>query len=538
MSSFDQWTHWHEAKGNAPKEAASVAEPEEAAFDGWRSQHQPNYSTAMTGLAASADPYLSSYYGGAAGYPPYQAFGVGDGAWSSGGDHLAFMGGYSQPPVQPDSYGMDGVFGGQGFGGFGQPGFGGYGPFHGNGDYSAGWGGGMGRKYGDYYRGDPAAYGGEERSVKQVEQGMQRLSMDPKQPAHDPRMCGELAPAAGGPQKKSWASIASQPARAAPLAGGKVVMPMAGPAPRDTIGVWDGKNGAPKSVGPAAVGARPGWLAPRGRGQPPLGYPQAPPAQPPPPPPPPTHPVLDELRDRNEYNPKEFDLSAKGARFFVIKSYSEDDIHRSIKYEIWASTEHGNKRLDSAFRERDGKGPVYLLYSVNGSGHFCGMAQMLSPVDYSSSSSVWAQDKWKGQFKVKWIYVKDVPNSQLRHIRLENNENKPVTNSRDTQEVPADKGRQVLKIIHAFNHRTSIFDDFVHYEQRQEEEEGRRPAAHHPAPNKATRRRATRQRAAGTAHEAGARATSRPGSTACGGGRARAGRQLVPDGADASPDRL
>ena len=38
-----------------------------------------------------------------------------------------------------------------------------------------------------------------------------------------------------------------------------------------------------------------------------------------------------------------------------------------------------------------------------------------------------------GQFKVKWIYVKDVPNQQLRHIKLENNENKPVTNSRDTQ---------------------------------------------------------------------------------------------------------
>ena len=38
-----------------------------------------------------------------------------------------------------------------------------------------------------------------------------------------------------------------------------------------------------------------------------------------------------------------------------------------------------------------------------------------------------------GKFNVKWIYVKDVPNSQLRHIRLENNENKPVTNSRDTQ---------------------------------------------------------------------------------------------------------
>jgi len=93
----------------------------------------------------------------------------------------------------------------------------------------------------------------------------------------------------------------------------------------------------------------------------------------------------------------------------------------------------GNKRLDQAFKEREGKGPIYLLFSVNGSGHFCGMAQMISHVDYNSSSSVWSQDKWKGQFKVKWVYVKDVPNQQLRNIRLENNENKPVTNSRDTQ---------------------------------------------------------------------------------------------------------
>lgn len=64
------------------------------------------------------------------------------------------------------------------------------------------------------------------------------------------------------------------------------------------------------------------------------------------------NPVLDELQSKHNYNPKEFDLAAKNARFFVIKSYSEDDIHRSIKYEIWCSTDHGNKRLDAAFRER------------------------------------------------------------------------------------------------------------------------------------------------------------------------------------------
>ena len=188
-----------------------------------------------------------------------------------------------------------------------------------------------------------------------------------------------------------------------------------------------------------------------------------------------SHPVLDNLRSINDYNPKSFDMSPKNARYFVIKSFSEDDIHRSIKYEIWCSTDHGNKRLDAAYKAQNGQGPIFLFFSVNGSGHFCGMAEMLSAVDYTSTgSSVWVQDKFKGQFKVKWIYVKDVPNGQLRHIRLENNENKPVTNSRDTQEVPPEKGKMVLKIIHGYKHSTSLFDDFVHYEKKQEEEDNKK----------------------------------------------------------------
>ena len=203
-----------------------------------------------------------------------------------------------------------------------------------------------------------------------------------------------------------------------------------------------------------------------------------------------THPILEELQVKNNYNPKQFDLMPLNARFFVIKSYSEDDIHRyvvncvqlffsenvsnrifcrSIKYEIWCSTERGNKRLDRAYNEQQNHGPIYLFFSVNASGHFCGVAQMVSNVDYNCNSSVWAQDKWKGQFRVSWIYVKDVPNTYLRNVILENNENKPVTNSRDTQEVPYVKGCQVLRIIHNFTHTTSIFDDFIHYEKQQEE---------------------------------------------------------------------
>ncbi|XP_004081092.1 YTH domain-containing family protein 3 isoform X1 [Oryzias latipes] len=186
------------------------------------------------------------------------------------------------------------------------------------------------------------------------------------------------------------------------------------------------------------------------------------------------HPVLEKLRVLNNYNPKDFDWNLKHGRVFIIKSYSEDDIHRSIKYSIWCSTEHGNKRLDSAYRSLGNKGPLYLLFSVNGSGHFCGVAEMRSPVDYNAYAGVWSQDKWKGKFEVKWVFIKDVPNNQLRHIRLENNDNKPVTNSRDTQEVPLEKAKQVLKVIATFKHTTSIFDDFAHYEKRQEEEDALR----------------------------------------------------------------
>jgi hypothetical protein len=72
---------------------------------------------------------------------------------------------------------------------------------------------------------------------------------------------------------------------------------------------------------------------------------------------------------------------------------------------------------------------------VNASGQFCGVAEMIGTVDFNKDMDFWQQDKWSGSFPVKWHIIKDVPNANFRHIVLENNDNKPVTNSRDTQEV-------------------------------------------------------------------------------------------------------
>lgn len=468
---------------NGPKEMVKDEE-----FDSWRNQNQahqpqaqpaqqqqPAQQTYQPHLSTSnlGEPYIPSYYASMS--FPYLNQGLGDGAWSNGGDPINFFGSYgSQMPAgeQGPHYvdGGAGMFSQNSFAGYGQ----GFGFFPGSGgDYST-WGTSSGQQqqqqqaagnkgypeegyYRDYDQGSLV-----DRGLKHLEQGFRSLALGGDKdfgggPAKDmgyPKVgldAQQLGGAkkfqqGGGDKKMTWASVASQPAKPKVLKSKSPLLPAGGPKHPMDIGTWEGKNGA-KPRAP--------WAC-EGGGAPPYGS---------------AHPVLEKLRLENNYNPKEFDLEPKGARYFIIKSYSEDDIHRSIKYSIWCSTEHGNKRLDAAYR--DAQGPVLLFFSVNGSGHFCGMAEMVSPVDHAASSSVWAQDKWKGQFRVRWVYVKDVPNSQLRHIRLENNENKPVTNSRDTQEVPPDKGRQVLKILHGFRHTTSIFDDFLHYEKRQEEDEQR-----------------------------------------------------------------
>ena len=105
---------------------------------------------------------------------------------------------------------------------------------------------------------------------------------------------------------------------------------------------------------------------------------------------------------------------------------------------------------------------------------------MMSAVNYDEQTDIWQMsNKWQGKFEVKWIYVKDVPNQQFRHIRLENNANKPVTNSRDTQEIPYEKGKLMLKTLHMYQGKTSIFDDFSYYETKQAEEVNSRPVMNH-----------------------------------------------------------
>ncbi|GMH07986.1 hypothetical protein Nepgr_009826 [Nepenthes gracilis] len=47
----------------------------------------------------------------------------------------------------------------------------------------------------------------------------------------------------------------------------------------------------------------------------------------------------------NPYNLPDFPSNHDNVEFFVIKSFSENNVPRSLKYGVWASTPHGNRKL-------------------------------------------------------------------------------------------------------------------------------------------------------------------------------------------------
>ncbi|KAF8725596.1 hypothetical protein HU200_020135 [Digitaria exilis] len=183
--------------------------------------------------------------------------------------------------------------------------------------------------------------------------------------------------------------------------------------------------------------------------------------------------IMSPLVCRDQFNRPDFSVQYKQAKFFMIKSYSEDDIHKGIKYNVWASTANGNNKLDAAYKEAQilmkengEKCPVFLFFSVNTSGQFVGLAEMLGPVDFKKTMYFWKEDKWNGFFPIMWHIIKDIPNRLFRHIILEHNDNRPVTFSRDTQEIGLLKGVQMLKIFKDHPQGTSILDDFDFYVEK------------------------------------------------------------------------
>ena len=178
------------------------------------------------------------------------------------------------------------------------------------------------------------------------------------------------------------------------------------------------------------------------------------------------------LIDINQRNAKILESINSNCKFFVIKSFSEEDVHKSIKYNVWSSSKDGNLTLSNAFRiAEEGKGNVYLFFSCNGSGRYAGVAKMKTICDENKSFGLWTQDgKWPGLFDVEWIFIKDVPFKEFKDIiiTMKDGEVKPISNSRDTQEIPYEQAKIMLQRIAEYQNTNTILEHFEFYDMRQD----------------------------------------------------------------------
>ena len=166
-------------------------------------------------------------------------------------------------------------------------------------------------------------------------------------------------------------------------------------------------------------------------------------------------------------------------QYFVIKCFSEEDIHKAIKYQVWTSTKNGNQTLENSFNQAKSKGgDVFLFFSCNGSGRFAALGKMKTNVDYNKVFPFWSQDnKWGGLFEVEWILIKDVPFKKLKDIVITLNDGlrKPITNSRDCQELPPTESALMMEIFAKYPNSNTILEHFEYYDVRQDNYEKNNP---------------------------------------------------------------
>ncbi|XP_053557527.1 3'-5' RNA helicase YTHDC2 [Bombina bombina] len=127
-------------------------------------------------------------------------------------------------------------------------------------------------------------------------------------------------------------------------------------------------------------------------------------------------------------------------RYFIMKSSNLRNLEISQQKGIWSTTPSNERKLNRAFWESS---TVYLVFSVQGSGHFQGIAKMCSEIGRERSQD-WGSTSLGGLFKVEWIRKESLPFQHAHFLLNPWNENKKVQISRDGQELEPQVGEQLL----------------------------------------------------------------------------------------------
>ena len=128
--------------------------------------------------------------------------------------------------------------------------------------------------------------------------------------------------------------------------------------------------------------------------------------------------------------------------FFIMKCNNEKNMSISFNRGIWATTKSNEKRLARAFKESD---QVFLIFSVQGSGRFQGVAKMISAISEEYCED-FGSHNLGGVFNIEWIHQKEIPFQNTQHLVNPWNDNKKVQISRDAQEVESKVGKALVDL--------------------------------------------------------------------------------------------
>uniref|UniRef100_W5KNU3 RNA helicase n=1 Tax=Astyanax mexicanus TaxID=7994 RepID=W5KNU3_ASTMX len=129
-------------------------------------------------------------------------------------------------------------------------------------------------------------------------------------------------------------------------------------------------------------------------------------------------------------------------RYFIMKSSNMRNIELSQQRSIWSTTPNNEHKLNRAFQESS---MVFLIFSVQGSGHFQGYARMSSEIGLERCQD-WGSSGLGGVFRVEWIHKESLPFQFTHQVFNPWNDNKKVQISRDGQELEPQAGAQLLQL--------------------------------------------------------------------------------------------
>ena len=136
----------------------------------------------------------------------------------------------------------------------------------------------------------------------------------------------------------------------------------------------------------------------------------------------------------------------EGSQFFIIKSSNRENIEKSKKNSVWATTLVNSNKLNDAFK----KGKVILIFSASGTQSYQGYAIMTS-CTADTPSNLWQIEnniKLGGNFSVVWLCFCELSFSRVKHLQNTKKSGEPVNKSRDCTELPPIIGNELCKLCY------------------------------------------------------------------------------------------